>query len=89
MRIGEKIFVALGVGSFLFSSFLFLLMRDHEYDSGWFAGLNDLILRLGSSTFAVIGLCLLLFGLYQLKQARDTRKFDEAMKAANTPRKDA
>jgi|HubBroStandDraft_1064217.scaffolds.fasta_scaffold108384_2 hypothetical protein len=89
MGIAERIFVALGAVSLLFSGYLFLLMRDHEYGGGWFSGLDYGLFRLGSAIFAVIGLCLLLYGLYLLRRAHVMQMFDEALKAANAPRKDA
>lgn len=87
MVITEKIFVVLGVVSFLFSGLLLILKSNIDHSSGWGNGIADPILLIGSAAFAVIGLCLLLFGFYQLKQARDSRKFDEAMREANAPRK--
>jgi formate-dependent nitrite reductase membrane component NrfD len=85
MVITEKIFVVLGVVSFLFSGFLLMLKSNIDHSSGWANGIADPILLIGSAAFAVIGLCLLLYGLYQLKQAREMREFDKELEEANRP----
>ncbi|MGD0913243.1 MAG: hypothetical protein ABR928_15235 [Terracidiphilus sp.] len=87
MVITEKIFVVLGVASFLFSGFILVWKSNIDHSSGWANGIADPILLIGSAAFAVIGLCLLLFGLHQLKQARETREFEKALEKANAPRK--
>jgi phosphotransferase system glucose/maltose/N-acetylglucosamine-specific IIC component len=87
MVITEKIFVVLGVVSFLFSGMILMLRWNVDHSSGWANGIADPILLIGSAAFAVIGLCLLLFGLHQLKQARETREFEKALEKANAPRK--
>lgn len=79
-------FVVPGIISLVFSGLLLAMKWGDDQSGAWFTGAFDSFYEVGSVIFAVIGLCLLLFGLYQLKQARDTRKFDEAMKSANAPR---
>jgi hypothetical protein len=86
MVITERIFVVLGIASFLFSGFILMLKSNMDHSSGWANGIADPILLIGSAAFAVIGLCLLLFGLHQLKQARETREFDKALEEANRPK---
>jgi hypothetical protein len=76
---GEEIdgmtYVVLGMFSLLFSV-LFLAMKWGDDNSGgWLRGLLDPFWVLGSAVFAVIGLCLLLYGLYQLREARKMREF--------------
>ncbi len=75
----------LGVASFLFSGFILILKSNVDHSSGWGNGIADPILLIGSAAFAVIGLCLLLFGLYQLRQSRETREFERALEKANRP----
>jgi hypothetical protein len=87
MVITEKIFVVLGVVSFLFSGLLLILKSNVDHSNGWANGIADEILPIGSAAFAVIGLCLTLFGLYQLKHAREMREFDKALEEANRPGK--
>jgi len=88
MVITEKIFVGLGVASFLFSGLILMLKANVDDSSGWGNGLADPILLIGSAAFALIGLCLTLFGLYQLKQAREMREFDKALEEANRTEED-
>jgi hypothetical protein len=86
MVVTERIFLVLGVASFLFSGLILMLKANVDNSSGWGNGIADPILLIGSAAFAVIGLCLTLFGLYQRKQAREAREFEKALEEANRPR---
>jgi hypothetical protein len=84
--INEMILVVLGIVSLLLSGLLLAMKWGDDHSSAWFRGLLDPFWVLGSAVFAVIGQCLLLYGLYQLREARKMREFYEELEAANRPR---
>jgi hypothetical protein len=78
--------VVLGMVSLLLSGILLAMKWGDDHSGAWFRGLLDPFWVFGSAAFAVIGLVLLLYGLYQLKEARKMREFYEELEATNRPR---
>lgn len=76
------IFVVLGMFSLFFSGLLLVMKSGDDRSGGWLRGLFDPFYVFGSAVFAIIGLCLLVYGLYQLREARKMREFYEELEAA-------